>query len=261
MKMNRSLMILALTAFLATWAPNAHALSAVAQQIEGEVLVQKAGSQDWTAVTADTPLESGDSIRTRQGSCALIYGDEAAFTVDPNTTLTVEERSDAQDLKLMLGKIKGKVNKQNAQQPFVVTTPAAVATVRGTDVDFGFNEEGLLTVDLHNGQIQVVNDAAEMQLDLGGDKLVTIQYDKEANVLQITNDPSSDGPIEYSILGQTYTLQPGEQKEADLSTSELGTQMPDLLNDDPETTENLDEGKEPEPVIEQAREPMSEFEE
>ena len=84
----------------------------------------------------------------------------------------IEERADAQDIKLLLGKIKGKVNKQNAAQPFVVTTPAAVATVRGTEVDFGFNAEGQLTVDLHNGNIGLVNDAAEMNLDLGGNKLV-----------------------------------------------------------------------------------------
>jgi hypothetical protein len=224
---------------------NAWALSAKVQQIQGEVLVAKAATPDtWDAVTADTELQSGDSVKTRQGSAVLAYTDQASFTIDANTTFTVEERAEAQDIKLLLGKIKGKVDHNRAEQPFVVTTPAAVATVRGTEVDFAFNEEGLLTVDLHNGKIDVVNDAAEMKVDLDGKKSISIQYDKEANLMRIKNECGSDGPVKFNVLGTEYSSSPCEEKEVDLSTAEEGTTPPDT-NSDPDLPENPDEGREP----------------
>ena len=248
--------ILALAAFAMLLPQSAYALSAVAQQIQGEVLVQKSGTQDWAPVTQSTALASGDSVKTRTGSCVLVYSDQATFALEANTTLTVEERPNAMDIKLLLGKIKGKVNKQNAQQPFVVTTPAAVATVRGTDVDFGFNELGELTVDLHNGAIQVVNDEAEMSLDLDGNKSITIQYDKEANILRVKNSCGSDGAVSFSVLGSSYTEDPCGEKEVGLATAEQGTTGVETDTSNDENVENPDEGRF-QPLIEEARAPMS----
>ena len=243
-RLNRKkLWILALVVAAALAPQNAFAVSAVAQQVQGEVSVAKAAAPEtWNAITQDTALESGDSIKTGQGSCTLVYSDQATFNVDANTTLTVEQRTDAQDIKLLLGKIKGKVNKQNAEQPFMVTTPAAVATVRGTEVDFGFNEEGQLTVDLHNGNIQVVNEDAQMTLDLGGNKSVQIQYNKDANTLRIKNECGSDGVIKFNLLGTEYSGSPCEEKVIDLSTSDQGTQIPGTPNN-PGDPEQPDEGR------------------
>lgn len=243
--LSQGLFVLALTALTFLAPQNAFALSAVASQIQGEVLVQKAGAVDsWNAITQDTALASGDSIKTRAGSCVLVYSDQATFSVDANTSLTLEERADAQDIKLLLGKIKGKVNKQNAVQPFVVTTPAAVATVRGTEVDFAFNDQGQLTVDLHTGAIQVVNDAAEMKLDLDGKKSITIFYDKEANILRVKNECGSDGPVKFSVLGAEYSGNPCDEKEVALSTSEQGTTIPELEDNTEGPEETLGEGEE-----------------
>ncbi len=214
--------ILGLASFMALAPQSAYALSAVAQQIQGEVLVHKTTDtlDSWTAVTQDTVLASGDSIKTRKGTCALVYSDQATFAMEENTSVTLEETPTAQDLKLLLGKIKGKVNHQNATQPFEVVTPAAVATVRGTEVDFGFNDQGQLTVDLHNGKIQVINDDADMKLDLDGKKSITVQYDKEANVIRIKNECGSDGVVKFNMLGIEYAENPCEEKEISLATAE-----------------------------------------
>ena len=221
---------------------NAHAVSATAQLIQGEVLVAKAGAPDaWAAISSDTLLQSGDSVKTKQGSCTLTYSDQATFSVEPNTTLTVEESADKQDIKLLLGKIKGKVNHEKAEHPFVVSTPAAVATVRGTEVDFGFNENGEMTLDLHNGKIQVINEDAELTVDLDGKKSLTIKYDKEANILHVKNECGSDGIVKFNVLGTEYAESPCESKEMDLSTSEQGTNIPGTPNT-PDEPEQPDEG-------------------
>ena len=237
--------ILALAAFAALIPQHAYALSAVAQQIQGEVLVAKASApENWQPITQDTALQSGDSIKTRQGTCALVYSDQAIFNMEANTTLTVSEKSDAIDINLLLGKIKGKVDHQKAEQPFAVTTPAAVATVRGTEVDFGFNDQGQLTVDLHNGKIQVVNDAAEMKLDLDGKKSITVFFDKDANIIRVKNECGSEGTISFNVLGTDYSENPCEEKEVDLSTAEKGTDVPETFAASTEQ-ENPDTGREP----------------
>jgi ferric-dicitrate binding protein FerR (iron transport regulator) len=224
---------------------SAYALTATVQQIQGEVLVHKtAGAADsWETVTQDTALENGDSLKTRKGTCVLAYSDAATFAVEENTSLTVEEKPGAQDIQLLLGKIKGKVNKNRAEQPFRVTTPAAVATVRGTEVDFAFNDEGQLTVDLHNGKIDVLNEEAELKLDLEGKKSIIVKYDKEANVLRVRNDCGSDGAVTFNILGADYVQNPCEEKEVALSTAAEGDKVPDALGNTGQ--ENIQEGREP----------------
>ena len=229
---------------LAMLAPqNAYAVSAMAQQISGEVLVAKASAPEtWAPITADTALATGDSVKTNAGSCSIVYSDQATFTMQANTTLTLEDRTDAQNINLLLGKIVGKVNHDKATQPFVVTTPAAVATVRGTQVDFTFNEKGELIVDLDDGNIQAVNEDAEMTIDLGGNKSITIYYDKEANVIRIKNECSSDGVVKFSVLGTEYSENPCDEKEISLSTAEPGSDVPDT-DENPDDLDNPDEGR------------------
>ena len=236
--------LFALAAGAALLPQNAFAVGAIAQQIQGEVLVHKiAGPADsWATVTQDTALASGDSIKTRKGTCALVYGDQATFNMLENTALTVEETATAQDLRLEIGKIKGKVNHDKVTLPFEVVTPAAVATVRGTEVDFGFNDQGQLTVDLHNGNIDVVNEDAQMKLNLNGKKSITLLYDKESNMIHLTNDCGSDGSVSFNVLGADYSAGPCEQKEVSLSTAEQGTTNPETSSD-PDDPENPDAGR------------------
>ena len=231
--------IVALAAFAMLIPQNAYAVSAAAEQVTGEVLIAKAAAPEtWTPITAKTALESGDSIKTKSGSCTIVYADQASFAMQANTTLILEDRADAKDLRLLLGKINGKVNHQNATQPFVVTTPAAVATVRGTEVDFGFNSDGQLTVDLHNGKIQVVNEDADLNLDLEGGKSITIKYDLVTNSISVANSCGSDGAVSFSMSGSTYTAGPCEKKEISLSTAEVETQVPGNTADGPDDDES-----------------------
>jgi hypothetical protein len=235
--------------FLGIAPQNAQALTAVAQNIQGDVLLHKAGTGPdvWEAIKADTPLNTGDSIKTRKGSCVLVYSDQATFAMQENTALSVEEKADAQDIKLDIGKILGKVNKDKVTKPFQVVTPAAVAAVRGTEVDFGFNDQGQMTVDLHNGKIQVLNDQAQMKLDLAGKKQITVKYDKVTNIISLQNDCSSDGVLTFSVLGTEYSVKPCEEHTVDLATATGPNGPPNTNTDDPGKKDPNDpnEGREP----------------
>lgn len=223
-----------------------YAVSASVGSISGEVMLHKASApaDSWEALKQDSPLDNGDTIKTLKGTCVVSYTDQASFALDENTVLTITENTDAQDLMLLLGKIKGKVNKQKSEQPFRVNTPAAVATVRGTEVDFSFNDKGELLVDLHNGKIQVVNDIAELNLDLEGKKSITVHFDDELNKIRLRNECGSEGPVTFSILGADYAAKPCEETEVELATA-AGEDQGAQVNGDPDNYENLDEGREP----------------
>ena len=223
----------------AAWA----AVASIAN-IQGEVLMaRQAAPENWETLTAETPINSGDMVKTRTGSCVLRYTDQADFALGSNTQITVTDRDATQDIDLAIGTLKAKVNKEKTLKPFQVVTPAAVAAIRGTEVDFGFNDQGEMTADLHKGQIQVVNDATSLNLDLAGKKTIKIKFDKEANTFFVKNDCSSDGPITFSVLGTEYSQNPCEEQVVDLSTAENQNDTPSTNQKTQE--ENPDEGREP----------------
>src|SRR3989338_4172088 len=121
------------------------------EMIQGEVMIHAVGTapETWRPAAANTPLNDGDSVKTANGSCAIVYSDQATISLQPNTTVTVQEKSDSQDILLSLGKLGIKVNKEKAIKPFQVVTPTAVGAVRGTDAAFCLNENSELTDDLY----------------------------------------------------------------------------------------------------------------
>jgi hypothetical protein len=233
-----------LTLVAAAWLllPQIAQAMATAQQIQGEVLVQKKGVDTWTAVTTDTALDNGDSLKTRKGSCTLTYGDQATFVLQENTSVTVDEKEASQDISLITGKILGKVNHQTAVKPFQVVTPSAIAAVRGTEVDFAYDDQGQFAVDLHNGKIHVFNDSAEFSADLDGGKKIKIKFDKESNTIHVLNDCGSNGSVSFSILGAQYAENPCEEKTVDISTANPAP--PPVPTPAPDKGENVDEGRE-----------------
>ena len=210
--------------------PNAFAGPvASVEQIQGEVMINKAGSAMdlWPPVAENTPIESGDSVKTQSGSCVLIYTDQAVIRLDANTSVTAREEADTQDIVLILGNLKAQIDKQKVTKPFQVVTPTAVGAIRGTDVDFGFNDQGLLTVDLKNGgPVQVFNDEAQMNLNLTDGKKISVSYNREKGLIRIKNDCSSNGKVEFNVLGTEYAANPCEEKEINLETAEGQTATP-----------------------------------
>lgn len=220
------------------------ALAATVDQPQGEVWLHKAGTAEdlWTAVMGTEQLSDGDSVKTQNGTCTLTYSDEASFQVQNNTVFVVKETATSQDIALASGWLKGKVNKEKATKTFQVVTPTAVAAVRGTEVDFGFNENGELTVDLHNGSILVYNEDEDkkMEIPVSGSKKIIVTYDKETGVIKVKNECSSDGKIEFNVLGTTYAENPCEEVTINLETAS-GTDGPPSVDGSGDDSETLDE--------------------
>lgn len=202
---------------------------AVLKEVKGEVFVQPAGSvpDKWNPISQETAVNNGDSVKTGNGSCVLSYGEQGDFHLASNTSLTVQQKTDTQDIQLKLGSLKAKINKEKVAKPFQVVTPTAVGAVRGTDVDFDFNDQGQLTVDLHDGgPVQVYNDEAGMQLELKGKNKISVKYDKDKGQLVITNSCDSASKISFSILGKEYSADQCQSQTVSVGQTAAGGQNP-----------------------------------
>lgn len=241
-RISRSLFLSALVGSFVFLSQNLYAEPiATVTQIQGEVFIQKAGSapDQWQAISQDTAVDNGDSVKTGNGTSTLSYADQADFRLEPNTSITLDQKDATQDINLKLGMLKAKINKQKTIKPFQVVTPTAVGAVRGTEVDFGYNEVGELTIDLHNdGPVQLVNEEAAMELELTDGKKISIIYDKENGKLTVKNDCNSSGDVNFSILGQSFSVPPCGETTADVEALETAAGAGELVTTDPPTDES-----------------------
>ena len=244
------LILAAATMFLIPVSARAESVATI-EQVQGEVSVHSvnAAADLWTPIAQNTSLNNGDSVKTKNGSCVLVYADQATFSLDANTSITVKDQTDTKDILLDLGKLRAKVNHEKVIKPFQVVTPTAVGAVRGTDVTFDFNDQGQLTIQLENGNMLVYNDEAEMKVDLGGKKTIIVQYDAEAGILRIQNDCSSDGKVVFNVQGTEYAENPCDKKEINLETAAGGNNPPGTPGGDkPETPDTHNDDNPPPPT-------------
>lgn len=185
---------------------------ATLQNIEGDVSVHlsTADANTWEPATDAMNLNSGDGVRTgAQGSCTVAYSNQATFALTSNTTITLSEKPETQDISLSLGRLKAMVNKNAVIKPFQVVTPTAIGAVRGTEADFELTpgEGNQFGVDLlEGGPVQVYSSETDFNLDVEGKKKINVSY-KDGS-LTVACDCKSDGPITFDVQGSSYTVDP-----------------------------------------------------
>lgn len=144
--------------------------------VVGRVEVFRA--QQWQPVGLRDVLAPGDVVRTGPRSrAAILLSDDSQIKVNANSTLEITAvmpplgkpaRAAAGPLQTILNLLKGEVWSASHGRPFQIRTPAATATIRGTEFDLAIgpgNESRLAvldgTVEFRNPQGGVVVKAGE----------------------------------------------------------------------------------------------------
>ncbi|MFA6451020.1 MAG: FecR family protein [bacterium] len=116
--------------------------AAVLSYAQGSVHVKHNGESAWGAYELNSTLQVGDSIKTGPNSKArIVLEDGASILIGPlslftisNVTVNDENGERKTSFALDSGKARSNVNKmKTTDSTFEVTTPTAVAAVRGTD--------------------------------------------------------------------------------------------------------------------------------
>ena len=141
----------------------------VLNKIVGQVSVKKNDGLIFESAKDIRRLQVGDIIKTATGTCELVLENGTILFIAPNTTLTIQratfdriDKSRHTLLKLDVGRLQAKVGKLTGTSTFEVSTPSALAAVRGTVLflDAGSNLGKLFTelyVDESSGGVMFRN--------------------------------------------------------------------------------------------------------
>ena len=137
--------------------------------MKGLVMVKPVGSRKYIPAYKGQMLKSGEWLKTKDGVfVAIVFLDGSNIKIQQQTEVKITSyRMTAKDLKTNLEMSKGQawsnVADQGAGGEFTITTPTAVASVKGTEFDLEFDRdsgESILTV--MSGEVSFSNELGEL---------------------------------------------------------------------------------------------------
>jgi hypothetical protein len=142
--------------------------------VGGNVLVMKPGDTEWTSGAAGMTLGVDYKIKTEAGGHATItFFEGSTIELDSSTEISLSELSidgTASDIRIEqgLGKTVSRVKKLiDPASGYEIETPAAIASVRGTDFYVSVNRNGVTTVGNMEGLVSVMAQGVEVELTEG----------------------------------------------------------------------------------------------
>lgn len=157
-----------------------YSTTALVIAVEGDVLVTEEGA------AADTPLNVGDRlsqkdiVKSAQGSAMIEFADHSRLLLKANSIIRMSSLQfyDADQVvntrvELLRGRVKAQVEKlTNKNSSYKISTPAAVAAVRGTDFRVAHTknpENGLVEMrtELLTGKLLVDSSSNAQEIEAG----------------------------------------------------------------------------------------------
>ena len=131
---------------------------------QGRVDIFKEGSQSAIPAVGDDSISVGDSIRTKSGSRAqVIFRDKSVLKLAQSSKVLIKdyqldnkERRTSATIELSRGKARAIIAKTPSGTPFVIKTPNAEGTVKGSDVT-AFYQAGNSGMFVAEGKLSVIN--------------------------------------------------------------------------------------------------------
>jgi len=141
----------------------------------------KSGDSDWIPTKVATQLKTNDLLNTGKRSVAVLkFLDGSILRVRENTTIMIfadkKDKGLIKNTRLDNGKIVFDVQKQSDDDKFIITTPTAVATVRGTS--------GLIEA-LNDGSTLLILETGIVEIESTGDNKQTTSI--EAGTTAVVN--------------------------------------------------------------------------
>jgi hypothetical protein len=126
--------------------------------LEGSVGVMRKGSDQWRDAKPSMPLNAGDALYTREESFAEIrYAIGTVLRMDEKTKITLEASSEKTlKTRSAVGDVWVNMKKLLSKgKEFEVSTPTAVAAIRGTVFRIKSNRDSSAEVDVYDGKVAV----------------------------------------------------------------------------------------------------------
>ena len=137
--------------------------------LKGLVMVKPIGSRKYIPAYKGQMLKNGEWVKTKDGVfVAIVFLDGSNIKIQQQTEVKISSyRMTAKELKTNLEMSKGQawsnVADQGAGGEFTITTPTAVASVKGTEFDLEFdNDSGESILTVLSGEVSFSNELGEL---------------------------------------------------------------------------------------------------
>jgi hypothetical protein len=159
----------------------------------GSIWLKRGSSKNFETAKIGASIQAGDTLKTGEGFCRLSLENNTSVWVSPNTIVTINEaaldrlkNARSTTLNLEIGKLKAKIGKLHGESRFQITTPTAVASVRGTTLYINAgtngNNQGFTTlfVDESDKGVDFKNNQTGDEKNVGDNQLS--ETDENGNV-------------------------------------------------------------------------------
>lgn len=147
-----------------------------ASGVYGQVMILEPESEEAKPLADSDPVFEGSRITVSENSFASVsLLDGSEIKIDEMTQVDMSKaKADLEsmdrlvDVSMLYGSIRSSVQDgYSARSVFRITTPVAVAGVRGTDFAVDYESEDESTVDVFDGEVSVAQDASEESVESG----------------------------------------------------------------------------------------------
>lgn len=229
---------------IALTAGGAEAAIAKITSVKGAVIVNQAGNiSDVTA--PGLALNDGDQLLTKEGEAQVTFNDGAILKMQPYTKAMIQERKErkgtifkatenARRLTCYTGKFWFKSGASKTKN--YLQSPTAVAGLRGTDADFGFNPERMQTLlNMYSGQAAVIGNVIRGFFQNPGvsaaQKSQVYQNLEKAYAVTVETKKANEDP---ALTAEQKTINTAAAKVEALQVVEQAAQILVQTNPDPE---------------------------
>jgi hypothetical protein len=187
---------------------NAEMVARIAS-FEGTVQVMKKGAADWKNARPGMPLEVGDQVYTQAESFAEIrysigtvlrMGEKTKITLESSSEKTVKSKSAIGTVWINMRKLV------TAGKEFEVSTPTAVAAIRGTVYTMSTAADSASDVSVYDGKV-AVGPSDELKKKLEQEKKKAVKTEQP---VEVSGPEEIPGPYEVS-LDQWRTIVAGQK--------------------------------------------------
>ncbi|MBM4175934.1 MAG: FecR domain-containing protein [Ignavibacteria bacterium] len=125
-----------------------------------QIVEHKSGDSEWAATKPLTQLETSDVLRTGEKSLAIVrFLDGSNLRIREKTTITIyadkKPNGLSKNTRIDAGKMRFETVKQKEDDEFLITTPTAVASIRGTEGLVHILDNGATLLTLDSGRVDV----------------------------------------------------------------------------------------------------------
>ena len=194
---------------------NAKVVAAIST-LKGLVMVKPVGSRKYIPAYKGQMLKNGEWVKTKEGVfVAIVFLDGSNIKIQQKTEVKITSyRMTAKDLKTNLEMSKGQawsdVAEQGAGGEFTITTPTAVASVKGTEFDLEYDiEKGETTLIVIDGEVEFAGElgtilAGAMESSKDGGAILKLTQD-DLPIWQNKTDPGITFKLKPDKLGKQQT--------------------------------------------------------